>query len=97
MDNGLRLVLIFVLIVCSAPGWSMGTLHCGTKLIEPGMDKAQVQELCGEPTGIEGNGGVWLYDRDPSELVKVVRFNGGQVEFIDERPRSAGDGDVPRE
>jgi hypothetical protein len=51
------------------------------------MAKDEVRNLCGEPTAIEKDGAVWVYDRHPNELLKVVKFVRGEVEFIDERKR----------
>ena len=61
-----------------------GSLRCGTKLVQRGMDMWKVKALCGEPTATEVHNSVWIYDRDRSELRKVITFVNGTVEFIDE-------------
>ena len=80
-------ILLLTLTCWSLPTIASGSLRCGTKLVEQGMKKADVVEICGEPTTTEKYNTVWIYDRNPSELLKVITFVNGEVEFIDERSR----------
>ncbi len=51
------------------------------------MTKTDVVKICGEPSAKQKNDTVWIYDRNVSELLKVVTFVNGEVEFIDEGSR----------
>ena len=64
------------------------SIRCGTHLVDEGMSAEEVRELCGEPTTIEENGTVWTYDFGPADLIKVIIFIQGEVEYIKVRPRT---------
>jgi len=83
----LNLVLLLTLTSISFSTLASGSLRCATKLVEQGMTKTDVVKICGEPSATQKNDTVWIYDRNPSELLKVVTFVNGEVEFIDERSR----------
>ena len=80
------LALITLLSIASAT-FASGSLRCGTRLVEQGMAKADVVELCGEPAAKEKFDTVWIYDLNPTEMLKVITFVNGEVEFIDTRSR----------
>ena len=63
------------------------SIRCGTHLVDKGMAAEEVRELCGEPTTIEEDGRVWTYDFGPADLIKVIIFNQGEVDYIKVRPR----------
>jgi hypothetical protein len=65
-----------------------GSMRCNHRVVDQGMPADEVRKLCGEPTSTEDGGNTWVYDFGPGELLKVIRFVQGNVEFIDERPRN---------
>jgi hypothetical protein len=85
--SALKLVVLLTLTAMSLPALASGSLRCGTKLVEQGMSKEDVVKICGEPTTKEKYDTVWIYDRNPSEMLKVLTFVNGEVEFIDEHSR----------
>jgi hypothetical protein len=64
------------------------SIRCGTHIVDIGTPAEEVREHCGEPTTIEENGTVWVYDFGPAELIKVIIFVQGEVEYIKVRPRT---------
>jgi len=83
----LNLVLLVTLTSIALSTLASGSLRCGAKLVEQGMTKTDVVKICGEPNATQKNDTVWIYDRNPSELLKVITFVNGEVEFVDERSR----------
>jgi len=77
--------LLFVAL--AIPAFATTTIRCGTHIIDQGMPADEVRQHCGEPTAIEEGGRVWVYDFGSGQLLKVIKFVQGKVEFIDERPR----------
>jgi len=86
-----RLILcnaaLLVLLSVAVPALATTTIRCGSHIIDQGMPADEVRQHCGEPTAIEENGRVWVYDFGSGQLLKVIKFVAGKVEFIDERPR----------
>jgi hypothetical protein len=57
-------------------------MRCGTALIGQGDTAHEVLMKCGPPTLVES--GRWIYDRGPNAFTKILRFGGGQVQFVDD-------------
>jgi len=57
-------------------------MRCGTELVDEGDTQHEVSLKCGKPTCVEQNR--WIYDVGPDEFIKVLHFQGGQVQFIDD-------------
>lgn len=83
----IRTLLATLLLSVCATTLASGSMRCGTRLVEQGMTKDDVVKICGEPTTTEKYGSVWIYDQKPSEMLKVLTFVNGEVDFIDERSR----------
>ena len=82
------LVGIFsVAILSPSTASATGAMRCGEKLVEQGTTRSEVRQLCGEPTSIEKNGDIWIYDRGPHRLLKIIKFVQDTVEFIDEKQK----------
>jgi hypothetical protein len=77
--------LLFVAL--TIPALATTTIRCDSHIIDQGMPADEVRQHCGEPTAIEEGGRVWVYDFGSGQLLKVIKFVQGKVEFIDERPR----------
>ena len=93
---GLALAAALSLIAVAEPALGF---RCGGKIIDSGMTKAEVRELCGEPTCTRRpatvfvrKGGIywpmaadeeWVYNLGPGRFVRFIRFYQGRVVFMD--------------
>jgi len=81
------LLLAFALILPSVDGMAAGNMRCDHRIVDKGMTADEVRKLCGPPVTTENDGNTWIYDFGPGEQLKVIRFAGGKVEFMDDRAR----------
>lgn len=79
-----RKLLNYTLVLGMAGGVSSyaDAMRCGTALIGQGDTVHEVLMKCGPPTFVEP--GRWIYDRGPNAFTKILRFGGGQVQFVDD-------------
>jgi hypothetical protein len=57
-------------------------IQCPGGIISVGDTRFEVTEKCGEPTRVEDNGDIWIYDYGPTEFVRYITFVEDKVERI---------------
>jgi hypothetical protein len=80
-------LLLLALGFASGDGMAAGNMRCDHRVVDQGMTADEVRKLCGPPATTEDDGNTWIYDFGPGEQLKVIRFAGGKVEFMDDRAR----------
>ena len=80
------LVLPMMLFIAS-PALGTGSMRCSGRLVDQGMTKDEVIQVCGPPTTGKEDDNYWYYDRGSSILVTRLFFVGDKVEFIDDVAR----------
>ena len=57
-------------------------IQCPGGIISVGDTRFEVVEKCGEPTRVEDNGDIFIYDYGPTEFVRYITFVEDKVERI---------------
>jgi hypothetical protein len=57
-------------------------IQCPGGIVSIGDTRFDVEEKCGEPTRVEDNGHIWIYDYGPTEFVRYITFVEDKVERI---------------
>jgi hypothetical protein len=81
------LMLVASPVVAQMSQSVLGSVRCGTKLIQIGRDtKESVLAKCGEPTernsGTSGGGEAWFYNRGSTRFSGLLRFTGDKLTAI---------------
>ena len=88
MHSRSALVLIIILSAFAEPAIGTGTMRCATHVVDRGMTKEAVMQICGQPTARKDSDSYWYYDQgDSSLLVMRLFFVADKVEYIDTVPR----------
>ena len=56
--------------------------RCEGGIVVSGASKDEVMINCGDPSAIEQNGAVWIYDLRPEQFIFTLTFNGELLERI---------------
>ena len=64
-----------------------GSMRCGGRIVDQGMTKDEVIQLCGAPTVRKEGDSYWFYDGGSEILITRLFFVGDKVEFIDDVSR----------
>ena len=78
---------VVVLTTMVSPVFASDKFRCNNHIVEHEMNIDEVRKLCGEPTYVEGNNRIWVYDLGENSYLKVLTFFQNKVQFIEERPR----------
>lgn len=92
----IRLLILLLTVTGAAPVWAQ--MRCGAALVEEGDYKAQVLLKCGEPLFREryyrGDAltaceviDQWTYDLGPGQFLRVLTFEEGRLERIEQVSR----------
>lgn len=80
-------IAIFLVGILLAGHAGAVEFYCGDTIVKQGDSMETVRAECGDPASIVEN--AWYYLQGPGQLVKVVYFGGGKVEYVDEQQPSA--------
>lgn len=75
--------LITLSLLVASPHWAhaMGSVRCGTRIINYGTPKEEVLKNCGTPDSEDYN--AWIYNRGSTRFYTVIRFTGGKVSSVE--------------
>ena len=82
-----HLLVLIILFTIAGSVFGTGSMRCGGRLVDQGMTKDEVIQICGSPTVRKEGDNYWYYDRGSSNLVTRLFFVGEKVEFIDDVSR----------
>lgn len=93
-----RIPSLFCILMAfwTLPSWAVGTLRCGSHIVDEGYLAAEVVARCGEPVyrdhwaasqpagqNYRAEMEEWYYNFGSSQLLRVLRFRNGRVAEID--------------
>lgn len=55
------------------------SLRCESHIIDVGTAQYEVKQKCGEPSGVEENGDLWVYNFGPGRFVYYLTFLEGKL------------------
>ena len=83
LDRMLVATTLFVLVGTAS---GTGSMRCGGHIVDQGMTKDEVIQLCGQPTVRKEADNYWYYERGSANLVTRLFFVGDKLDFIDDVP-----------
>ena len=83
MKRAVFLLSAFVVLLMVNGASDSDTMRCDGRIVDQGMTKDEVIQLCGAPTVRDEDDHYWFYDFGSGVLVTRVFFVGEEVQFID--------------